>query len=200
MTLDSRGRSVVARIVDPIGAVLARLGITANGLTTMGLLLTAVAAALVASGRLTAGGWVLLAGGLGDTLDGPVARARGEVSVAGGFYDSVADRISDGMIVAAVAWAVRDDPLTFAAAATVLIAAQVTSYVRAKAESLGTSCAVGVFERAERAIALTVALVFHRWLLVPVLWVLALGTAATVVQRIVHVLRKLDRRPVGAAE
>lgn len=198
MTLDSRARSAVARVVEPVGAVLARLGITANGLTTAGMLLTAVSAGLVATGRFSAGGWVLLAGGLSDTLDGPVARARGEVSVAGGFYDSVADRISDGMILAAVAWAFRDDPLTFAAAATVLVAAQVTSYVRAKAESLGASCAVGLFERAERAIALTTALVFHRWLLVPVLWLLAFGTVLTVVQRMVHVLRKLDRPPVRA--
>jgi CDP-diacylglycerol--glycerol-3-phosphate 3-phosphatidyltransferase len=195
VALDARGRGFWTRLLDPLGAGLDRLGVSANGMTTAGLALTAAAAGLVATGRLTSGGWVLVAGGLSDALDGAVARASGEISQAGSFFDSVADRIADGIILAAVAWAVRDDPLLFAVAALALVAAQVTSYIRAKAESLGVTCTVGVVERAERAIALMVALVFHPWVLAPVLWLLALGGVITVVQRIVHVVRKLDRRP-----
>lgn len=191
MALDAHGRGLWTRVVDPIGSVMARVGITANGLTATGVVLTAVAAGLVATDRLAAGGWVLLFGGLADTFDGSVARASGESSASGGFYDSVADRVTDGMILSAVAWAVRDDPVVFALAAVALVAAQVTSYVRAKAESLDISCHVGFVERGERAIAVIIGLVFHRWLLTPALVFLAVGGLATVVHRFVHVRRKL---------
>ncbi len=195
MALDSHARHLLPAILDPVGAWVARLGITANGVTTAGMVITAAAAALLVSGRVAAAGWVLLAGSLADTFDGPVARARGEVTTAGAFYDSVADRVSDGVIFAALAWVVRGDPQLFALAVTALVAAQVTSYVRAKAESLGSACGVGVFERAERSIALIVGLVFHAGLLEPVLWLLAVGSVVTVVQRMVHVLRQMDRSP-----
>lgn len=175
---------------------MARVGITANAVTAAGVVLTAVAAALVLTGRFALGGGVLLLGGLADLFDGAVARVRGGPSPAGGFHDSVADRISDGMILSAVAWALRGQPLDFALAATALVAAQVTSYVRAKAESLGVECRIGFVERAERAIALMAGLVFHPWLLTPALVFLAAGGAATVVQRYLHVDRRLrEARP-----
>lgn len=191
MALDARGRSVWTRLVDPIGASMAELGITANALTVAGLVLTAVASALVVVGELFWGGWVLLFGGLADTFDGSVARARGESTVAGGFYDSIADRITDGMILSAVAWAMRGEPLEFALAAVALVAAQVTSYVRAKAESVGVECHVGFVERGERAIAIMAGLVFHPWLLTAALAFLAVGGTATVIHRFVHVQRQL---------
>ncbi|MFN2556253.1 MAG: CDP-alcohol phosphatidyltransferase family protein [Nitriliruptorales bacterium] len=197
MAIDSRARNLVRRLLDPVGAVLARSGVTANWMTAAGIFLTGVAAALLAREHFTAAGLVLIAGSLADALDGPVARARGITSLAGSFYDSVADRVADGLILSAVAWAVRDDPVLFAAGAIALVAAQVTSYVRAKAESLGVMCAIGLLERAERAIALIIGLLFHRWLLAPVLWLLAIGGSVTVVQRIVHVVRKFHRLPLG---
>lgn len=194
LALDARGRSVWSRLVDPIARVMAKVGITANGLTTAGLVLTAAASALVVTGELFWGGWVLVFGGLSDTFDGSVARARGESSVTGGFYDSVADRITDGMILSAVAWAMRGEPLEFALAAVALVAAQVTSYVRAKGESLGADCQVGFVERGERAIAIMAGLVFHPWLLTAALAFLAAGGTATVIQRFVHVQRQLKAR------
>ncbi len=197
MAIDSRARNAVRRLLDPVGAVLARAGVTANWLTAAGILLTGVAAVLVVKDRLTAAGFVLVAGSLADTLDGPVARARGTTSLAGSFYDSVADRVADGLILSAVAWAVREDPVLFAVTAVALVAAQVTSYIRAKAESLGVMCTIGMLERAERAIALILGLIFHRWLLGPVLWLLAIGGSVTVLQRMVHVVRKFHRLPLG---
>lgn len=195
MALDARGRQLWLRVFAPVGRSLAAVGITANHVTVAGLLLTGVAAWLVVRGELVVAGWILVAGSLADAVDGSVARARGETSVAGGFYDSVTDRLSDGAILAAVLWWVRDDPQLFAAAAIALVSAEVTSYVRAKAESLGVTCTVGFVERAERAIVLMAGLVFHRWLLGIALWVLAVGGAATVVQRIAHVLPKLRALP-----
>jgi CDP-diacylglycerol--glycerol-3-phosphate 3-phosphatidyltransferase len=189
----SRFPEYVEAITSPIGRGIARTGLSPNWVTTFGLVLTGVAAAIVAGGQPVIGGWVLVAGGLMDTFDGAVARATGRSTPFGGFYDSVSDRISDGVILGGLAWWVADRPRLFALAVTALVAAEVTSYVRAKAESIDLACSVGILERAERAILLIAALLFQRWLLEPILWVLAVGGVITVVQRIHHVWCQIDR-------
>ena len=193
MALRSRFPEYVDAVTTPMGRGLARTGVTPNWLTTFGLVFTALATWFVANGQPVVGGWVLVAGGLMDTFDGAVARATGRSTPFGGFYDSVSDRISDGLILAGVAWWVRDQPRVFALTVTALVAAEVTSYVRAKAESIDLTCGIGILERAERAILLMFALVFHRWLLEPVLWLLAVGGTVTVIQRIHHVWCQIDR-------
>lgn len=193
MALNARARDLWNRVTLPPGVLLAQLGLTANAVTTAGLALSGLAAWLLVTGRFGLAGWVLVAAGLADGLDGAVARARNEVGPAGSFYDSVVDRLADGAVLAAVAWVMRDRPVLFALAATALVAAQATSYVRAKAESLGVECALGLIERSERAIVLMVGLVFHRWLLDTAVVVLAVGGSLTVAQRVVHVLRVLRR-------
>ena len=191
MTINVHARAHVERLVAPLGRGLAGLGLTANIITATGVVLTALAAAAVVTGRVTLGGILLFIGSVADALDGPVARARGTSSPAGGFYDSVADRVADGLVVGAIAWHVADDPLLFAVVVTALVAAQLTSYIRAKGESLGVECSVGLLERGERAFFLIAGLV------VPVLlpfamWILAVGGLITVVQRFVHVGRRLS--------
>lgn len=193
MAIKSRFSDYVEVVLGPIGRGLARTGVTPNWLTTFGMVLTGLATWAVVAGRPVLGGWILVAGGLMDTFDGAVARAQGSSTPFGGFYDSISDRISDGVILAGVAWWVRDEPRLFAAAVVALVAAQVTSYVRARAESIDLSCSIGILERAERAILLMAALVFHRWLLEPILWLLAVGAVVTVVQRVHHVWCQIDR-------
>lgn len=193
MALRSRFEPAISTIVSPIGRVLGRIGLSPNSLTITGLVLTTVGAVFVALGEPVAGGWVLVFGGLMDTFDGAVARATGQSTPFGAFLDSVSDRVSDGIILAAVAFWLRDDPLLFALAIVALVAALITSYVRAKAESIDLECSIGILERAERAIMLMVALVFARWVLEPVLWVLALGGVITVVQRFHHVWCQVAR-------
>ena len=166
---------------------------TPNVLTTLGLVLTALATHQVLLGAVVLGGWLLVAGGLMDTFDGAVARASGRSTPFGSFYDSVSDRICDGIILGGLAWVVRDQPRLFLLAAVALVAAEVTSYVRAKAEAIDLECGVGVLERAERAVLLIFGLVFHQWLLEPVLWALAVGASVTVVQRVHHVWCQIDR-------
>jgi CDP-diacylglycerol---glycerol-3-phosphate 3-phosphatidyltransferase len=193
VALRSQFPQYVDALTGPAGRVLARTGISPNVITTLGLLLTAGAAFLVATGELVLGGWLLVAGGLMDTFDGAVARAAGRSTPFGGFYDSVSDRVSDGLILAGLAWYLRDEPRLFALTLVALLAASVTSYVRTKAESIDLDCSVGIMERAERAILLVVALIFHRWLFEPVLWLLAVGGAVTVIQRVHHVWCQIDR-------
>jgi CDP-diacylglycerol--glycerol-3-phosphate 3-phosphatidyltransferase len=193
VALRSRFPEYVEAVTSPIGRGISRTGLTPNWLTTFGLILTAVATWTVANGMPVAAGWLLVAGGLMDTFDGAVARATNRSTPFGGFYDSVSDRISDGLILAGVAWWAADQPRVFLLAVTALLGAQVTSYVRAKAESIDLVCSVGILERAERAGLLIIGLIFHRWLLEPVLWVLAVGSMVTVVQRIHHVWCQIDR-------
>lgn len=193
MALRSQFPQYVDAVTAPIGRGLARTGVSPNVLTTLGLLLTAAATVTVATGNPVMGGWILVAGGLMDTFDGAVARASGRATPFGGFYDSVSDRISDGLILGGVAWWLRDDARLFALVVVALVAAEVTSYVRAKAEAIDLECSVGILERAERAILLIIGLLFHRWLLEPVLWLLAVGGTVTVVQRVHHVWCQIAR-------
>jgi CDP-diacylglycerol--glycerol-3-phosphate 3-phosphatidyltransferase len=192
MAIRSRYADTIARVVGPVGRGLARIGARPNTLTTLGLLLTAAAALSVANGRAVLAGLLLLLGGAMDTLDGAVARASGRSTPFGGFYDSVSDRISDGMILAGIAWAVSDRPRLLLLTLVALVLAEVTSYVRARAESIDLECAVGVLERAERALLLILGLLIAP-LFEPVLWLLALGGLVTVVQRVHHVWCQIDR-------
>jgi CDP-diacylglycerol---glycerol-3-phosphate 3-phosphatidyltransferase len=193
VALRSRFPEYVEAVTRPVGRGIGRTGITPNWLTTFGLVLTGAATWAVANGDLTLGGWILVAGGLMDLLDGAVARATGKATPFGGFYDSVSDRVSDGAILGGIAWYLSNQPRVFALVVVALVAAQVTSYVRAKAEAIDLTCDIGILERGERAVLLMAALIFHRWLLEPILWLLAIGGTVTVVQRIHHVWCQIDR-------
>lgn len=193
MALRSKYPRYIEAVTGPIGRGLAHTPLTPNMLTTAGLVLTGVAAGLVATDHLVLGGWILVAGGLMDSFDGALARATGKSTPFGSFYDSVSDRISDGVILGGVAWVVRDDPRLFVLAVVALVAAEVTSYVRAKAEAIDLECSVGIMERGERATLLMIGLVFNGWLFEPIMWILAVGGTVTVVQRIHHVWCQIDR-------
>jgi len=192
MSIRAHFPRTIARLVEPFGRGLARLGVSPNALTTLGLVLTAAAALSVATGRPMLAGGLLLLGGAMDTFDGAVARASGRSTPFGGFYDSVSDRISDGLILAGIAWFVIDRPRLLLVTLAGLVAAQVTSYVRARAESIDLECEVGILERAERALLLIVGLLVAP-LFEPVLWVLAIGGIVTVAQRVHHVWCQIER-------
>lgn len=192
--LDAKAREALEGFSRGTGRVLSKAGFTANTLTALGVASTAVAAWLVLGGHTLACGLVLITGGFLDFCDGAVARFRGTASTFGAFVDSVTDRVSDGLIFSAIlwrAWYVGNDRMAVAALAA-LVLAQLTSYIRAKAESLGYDCKVGVLERAERFIVLCVGLIL--WVLEPMLWVLVAGGVVTVAQRLVHVGKQARAR------
>ncbi|MDX1511587.1 MAG: CDP-alcohol phosphatidyltransferase family protein [Nitriliruptorales bacterium] len=193
MALKANFASGIQSFVSPVGRAVGRTGITPNQITTFGLVLTSVAAWLVAIDRPVLGGWVLVVGGLMDTLDGAVARARGSSTPFGGFWDSVSDRLSDGIILGAIAYWMRGNPRVVGLAMFALVTALTISYVRAKAEAIDLECDIGLMERAERAVLIMAALVFHRWALEPIMWLLAVGGVITVIQRIHHVWCQIDR-------
>ncbi|MGH9067261.1 MAG: CDP-alcohol phosphatidyltransferase family protein, partial [Acidimicrobiales bacterium] len=207
--LDARWRVAVDRGTAPFGAMLRRTGVTANQLTALGLLLAVAAAVVIGSGHLVAGALLVGAAGVPDLLDGPVAKASGQTSVRGAFFDSVADRVTDSLLLGGVAWylagagagvgagaAVAASGIVSARLAVlplaVLAASTLVSYQRAKAESLGLSAKGGLMERFERLLALGIGLIVQPFapLLVPMLWLMLVLTGFTAVQRFVMVWRQ----------
>ena len=178
----------------PVGRVLARTPLSPNTVTLLGVLVQAVAAYLIVDGRLVGAGLVAVAAALMDAFDGALAKAQNRVSAFGGFLDSTTDRLSDALYLAPIAWLygvapdspAHDEPWVAAVALVALIASFLVSYVKARAESLGFDCRVGIAERAERVILLIIGLVFES-ILPAVLVLLAVLAVVTVVQRIAHV-------------
>lgn len=194
--LDGRMRAKVARALDPIGRMLVRAGVSPDVLTALGLLVSVATALLIANGYL---GWAVvgvIAAGFVDLLDGSVARVGRRTSPRGAFFDSVADRLSDGLMLGGVAWyfAVGDQPRLAVLAFAVVVMSIVISYERARAESLGFDATGGLMERAERMVLLGIGLGISV-LLVPVLWVMLALTSLTAVQRFVKVWRQADAPP-----
>ena len=194
---DGRWRAGVDRSTRPVGTALHHTGITANQLTTAGLVLAAGAAYVIATGRLVLGVVLLVAAAVPDLLDGPLAKAAGTVSRRGAFFDSVADRMTDTLLLGGVAWYLDSTRGPHAALLpfAVLGASLLVSYERAKAESLGFDAKGGLMERAERLVVLGFGLLVS-FLLVPVLYVMLGLTLITAGQRFVKVWRQSGpRRP-----
>lgn len=187
--LDGRLRNGVQRGLTPVGAGLRRIGVTADLLTVLGLLAAIATAVLIATGNLIWGVVGLAFSGLLDVLDGTVARGSGNAGPRGAFFDSVTDRVSDALLLGGVAWYLAGTS-TYAPILAFAVAAlgAVISYERAKGEALGFSAKGGLMERAERMILLGVGLAFN--ILIPVLWVMLVLSAATAVQRFAKVWRQ----------
>jgi CDP-diacylglycerol--glycerol-3-phosphate 3-phosphatidyltransferase len=193
--LDAKAREALKGFYAWTGRFLARLGFTADSLTALGIALTAVAAWRIAVGAFLSAGLILTAAGCLDFCDGAVAKARGTSSRFGAFLDSVTDRFSDAFVFSAFTWFYfrHGNPRVAVVALVAYAGGTITSYIRAKAESLGYDCRTGVLERAERLILLCSGLILANlvhWLVEAVLWTAAVGSVVTVVQRLVHVARQ----------
>ncbi|MGH9115957.1 MAG: CDP-alcohol phosphatidyltransferase family protein, partial [Acidimicrobiales bacterium] len=105
---DGRFRSGVDRAVMPVGGALRRTGLSPDHLTALGLILAVGAAWAIVTGRLGLGLGLLLAAAGADLLDGPLAKASGRASVRGAFFDSVADRVTDTLVLGGMAWYLLD--------------------------------------------------------------------------------------------
>jgi CDP-diacylglycerol--glycerol-3-phosphate 3-phosphatidyltransferase len=188
---DGRFRAEAERTLKPVGAQIKRTGITADQLTVLGVVMAAAASLAIANGALRAGLLLLILTALPDVLDGAVAKASGTASPRGAFFDSVADRFTDALLLIGVAWYLSNTQGGRIAVLpmAVLGASMLISYERAKAEALGYQAKGGLMERAERLIALGLGLLFNQ-LLVPILWVMLVLTLATAVQRFVKVWKQ----------
>ena len=146
--------------------------------------LSFTAAALIISGQLFLSGLVLLLAGLLDLLDGALAHYQCNSTRFGALLDSTLDRISEGVILAAITYhfAVLDESYYAALTALALLGSILVSYTRARAESLGATCTVGIATRPERIALLVIGLCAN--ILNVVVTVLVAATLFTVIQRL----------------
>jgi len=188
-------RDVLEKMAAPLARLLARLKVTPNQVSTAGFALNVVAAAFIATGDLMLAGIIYILAGCLDLMDGTLARVTGRATKFGAFFDSTVDRISEGVVFAAITYRFAIDGESVLAAVVVLalLGSLLVSYVRARAEGLGGKCKVGLLTRAERVILLTLGLLFG--LLEHTIVLLAVLTAVTVAQRIYYVARQFDPLP-----
>jgi CDP-diacylglycerol--glycerol-3-phosphate 3-phosphatidyltransferase len=194
---DGRFRAPVERAVKPIGDGLRRTGLTPDHLTLIGMLLAVAATIVIALGGLRGGLLLVILAALPDLLDGALAKASDNASQRGAFFDSVADRVTDMLLLGGVGWYLATEHGGHAALLpfAVMGLSALISYQRAKAESLGLQAKGGLMERAERVILLCIGLLFDS-ILIPILWVMLVLTAITAVQRFVGVWKQAVAAPV----
>lgn len=176
-----------------IARLLGRLGVSPNALTVFGYLLHLPVMYTLATGHMSLGGILLAIASLFDSLDGSVAREMGQVTTFGAFLDSVADRFSEGtVLLGLLLWHLQSGSkievvLIYAA----VFGSLMVSYTRARAEGVGIECKEGLLTRFERVILLVAGLILQQVRIA--LWVLAMLTNFTALQRVYHVWRKTSK-------
>ncbi|MCC7008438.1 MAG: CDP-alcohol phosphatidyltransferase family protein [Acidobacteria bacterium] len=172
-----------------------RLRIHPNILTFTGVLINIAAGWELASGRFLSAGAIMVGANVFDFIDGKVAVETGEVTKFGGFWDSVIDRFSDlalsvGLICLYSSLGRTDYVLITSIA---MVFATMTSYTRARAESLIPKCKVGFMERPERIVLFMIGAFTNR--MAAVMWVIGVLSIVTVVNRIQYTYLELKGRP-----
>jgi phosphatidylglycerophosphate synthase/putative flippase GtrA len=215
---EKRGRSLLVGftlryyffwLMRPLGRAVVRSGVPANAITTLAALFGLGAGVAVAAGRFALGGWLFLFSGILDTLDGRVARARGEVTAAGSALDSVLDRYTDAAILVGLGWYYRDSWVLLAVLLA-LVGGSLVPYVRAKGESLGIPLRGGVMQRLERVLFLGIPTAMspvlevfldpadphpRHWLAIGGVVVVAVLANVSAIQRLLDLLRALRPEP-----
>jgi CDP-diacylglycerol--glycerol-3-phosphate 3-phosphatidyltransferase len=162
-----------------------------NTLTFIGVLVNVAAAFELAAGRFTNAGVIMVIANIFDFIDGKVAHESNAVSAFGGFWDSVIDRFSDIALFLGLIYLYsrlgRTDYAMVAAIA--MMFAIMTSYTRARAESLIKKCKVGFMERPERIVLFMIGAFTNR--MAAALWVIAVLSVFTVADRIIYTYREL---------
>ena len=176
-------------------AVCVRLKIHPNVLTFTGVVINGAAGYELAQGRFLSAFFVMLGANVFDFIDGKVATETGKTSKFGGFWDSVIDRFSDlalsvGLICLYASLGRTDYVLITSIA---MVFATMTSYARARAESLLPRCKVGFMERPERIVLFMIGALTNR--MAAVMWVIGVLSIVTVVDRIVYTYCELEGRP-----
>jgi CDP-diacylglycerol--glycerol-3-phosphate 3-phosphatidyltransferase len=208
-------RTVFEKIISPIGAFLARIGIPPNFISVIGLILSITAGLVYATGSFFWAAWVVVLAGCCDTLDGILARSTGKETAFGAFFDSTLDRYSDMFILTGLVWVFAGGPLLWCAQETeispyqspltvffiimAMVGSFMVSYTRARAEGLGVDCRVGFLQRPERIILLIIgslmgSIPFVGLVLMKLtLLVLAVLSNLTAIQRMIYVRNQLAK-------
>ena len=170
--------------------------LTPNALTVIGLLLNCAVAGVLAGGYLRWGGLLVIIAGLFDLLDGAMARVTGQITRFGSFLDSTLDRYSEVVLYGGLLFYILSTPDAKVGALLIhltICGSILVSYARARAEALGYKLQVGLLARPERIIVLAVGLLLARPL--GALWLLAIFTNITAIQRIYHLWMTTQTHP-----
>jgi len=182
-------KASLTRLGDPVARALLRAHVRPNHLTLVGLVVSILAAAALAQGSLRTGAVLLALAGLFDFFDGSLARLANRVSAFGAFLDSVVDRYSDLVVLLGVVLYYHRAADTTGVFLTMvaLVGTIMTSYTKARAQSIGVACEIGLIERPERLIVLIAGATFNQ--LTPAMIALAVLTNLTALQRILYMRR-----------
>ncbi|MCH2694562.1 MAG: CDP-alcohol phosphatidyltransferase family protein [Acidobacteriia bacterium] len=184
---------ICTAILDTLVKGISKLGVGPNLLTFFGFLITILSAFYLAQGNFFYAGIVIIFSGIFDMLDGRLARITNNVTRFGAFFDSVLDRYSDMILfLALMIYYIKNQQMIYVLlSGIVMIGAIMTSYTRARAESLVPTCKVGFLERPERLVLLIIGTIFGR--MAAVLWVMAVLSNLTVVHRILHTWKESSK-------
>ncbi|MBN2304780.1 MAG: CDP-alcohol phosphatidyltransferase family protein [Anaerolineae bacterium] len=193
-TLTDFMRYLTGGLTSRTGQVLYRWGVHPDLITFIGLVIVAIAAYAAAQGEFSLSAVILILGAPLDAVDGAVARAMQRTGKFGALFDSTLDRYADGLIFTGLAYyySTEAEHTLVLVCILALIGTELVSYVRARAEGLKVDCKVGLFTRMERMIIILVMLLTGY--VEYGVWVLAVGTNFTVMQRVWHVYRALNER------
>lgn len=185
----TRFEAWVRRRAEALMRAIGRLPVTPNQITVIGTLLTFMAAVLAGTAQLRWAGVVLAFAGTFDILDGALARSTRSAYPYGAFLDSTLDRYSEGAIYLGLTayFVISGGPMEewlVLATVAALAGSFLVSYVRARAQSLGFTCETGLFARPERVVVTVIGLIFGGYVLYVVVFLLAILTNLTALQRI----------------
>ena len=180
-----------------IGASVA-LGVQPNTLTLIGVLINVAAACALGLDRFLLAGVIMIVANIFDFIDGKVAHLTNTVSRFGAFWDSTLDRFSDIALFLGLIYLYADLRRTdyVMVAALAMIFSIMTSYARARAESLIDKCRVGFMERPERIVLFMIGAFTDR--MAAVLWVILILSIVTVANRIHYTYLALNSHPLPA--
>lgn len=187
----------------PIERAALALGMSPTAFNLLGVAFGVGAGAFFATGSVNLGGWAVLLGGAADVLDGRIARARGMAGERGAFLDSTLDRFAEVGAFVGLALLFRESALYVGLVITALGGSLLVSYARARGESVGVVCKVGVMQRAERLLLVgfgglldPAVTSWGGWtpgtLLIGLIGLVAVGTVGTAVYRTVWIARRLE--------
>jgi CDP-diacylglycerol--glycerol-3-phosphate 3-phosphatidyltransferase len=192
-TLEGVRKNLAFYITQPVVHLLARTGITPNTITWLGLLIAVGAGVLAGTGHLFIAGFVVLAGGFFDIIDGALARHTDRTTRFGAILDSTLDRAGEAVVLLGILVHYTREQSTagVVVAGLVWLMSLLVSYIRARAEGMGLECKVGLFTRAERVILLALGLLLSQVgdALLIILIIIAALSFLTVIQRLRHVWR-----------
>jgi CDP-diacylglycerol---glycerol-3-phosphate 3-phosphatidyltransferase len=211
--LSDSNRERYLKLIGPVADFFARLHVHPNILSLLGMVLSGLAAVLYATGSFFWAAWIVVLAGTCDVLDGELARYTGKVSRFGAFFDSTLDRFSEIFLFLGLAWYFSGGHLSFAvvggqtdgirspvAVLFIILAiggSFMVSYTRARAEGLGIKCDIGFMQRPERIVLLIIGSLLGSlptiglWIMKACLFLLALLSNFTALQRMIHVKREL---------